>query len=85
MVPTVNWGNETTFDFCFDGIEEGSVVAVSTYMASEHGSRKDQKEWFMAGYDEMLWCICPEKSICCNAPFQEMQGDIVSVDYELSS
>ena len=34
VVPTVNWGNETTFDFCFAGIEKGSVVAVSTYMAS---------------------------------------------------
>ena len=34
VIPTVNWGNESTFDFCFEGIEKGSVVAVSTYMAS---------------------------------------------------
>ena len=44
VIPTVNWGDESTFDFCFDGIEKGSVVAVSTYMASEHDNRKDQKE-----------------------------------------
>ena len=49
VVPSVNWGDESTFDFCFDGIEKGSVVAVSTYMASEHDHRKDQKEWFLAG------------------------------------
>ena len=49
VIPTVNWGNESTFDFCFEGIEKGSVVAVSTYMASEHDNRGDQKEWFMAG------------------------------------
>lgn len=42
VIPTVNWGDESTFDFCFDGIEKGSVVAVSTYMASEHDHRKDQ-------------------------------------------
>ena len=85
VVPTVNWGDESTFDFCFEGIEQGSVVAVSTYMASEHDNRCDQKEWFMAGYNEMLRRIEPEKIICYNTPFPEMQGDIVYVDYERSS
>lgn len=85
VVPTVNWGDESTFDFCFEGIERGSVVAVSTYMASEHGNRSDQKDWFMAGYNEMLRRIEPEKIICYNTPFPEMQGDIVHVDYERSS
>lgn len=85
VIPTVNWGDESTFDFCFEGIEKGSVVAVSTYMASEHGNRCDQKEWFMAGYNEMLRRIEPEKIICYNTPFPEMQGDIVYVDYERSS
>ena len=85
VVPSVNWGDESTYDFCFDGIEKGSVVAVSTYMASEHDHRKDQKEWFLAGYNEMLRRIEPEKIICYNTPFPEMQGDIVYVDYERSS
>ena len=85
VIPTVNWGDESTFDFCFEGIRKGSVVAVSTYMASEHGNRCDQKEWFMAGYNEMLRRIDPTKIICYNTPFPEMQGDIVYVDYERSS
>lgn len=85
VIPTVNWGNEESFDFCFEGIERGSTVAVSTYMASEHDNRKDQKDWFMAGYNELLRRIAPEKIICYNTPFPEMQGDVVHVDYELSS
>lgn len=85
VIPTVNWGDESTFDFCFDGVEKGSVVAVSTYMASEHGNRQDQKEWFMAGYNEMLRRIEPERIICYNTPFPEMQGNIIYVDYERSS
>ena len=85
VIPTVNWGGESTFDFCFDGIEKGSVVAVSTYMASEHDHRCDQKEWFMTGYNEMLRRIEPEKIICYNTPFPEMQGNIIYVDYERSS
>ena len=79
VIPTVNWGDESTFDFCFEGIEKGSVVAVSTYMASEHDNRCDQKEWFMAGYNEMLRRIDPEKIICYNTPFPEMQGNIIHV------
>lgn len=85
VIPTVNWGDESTFDFCFRGIEKGSTVVVSTYMASEHNNHSDQKEWFMAGYNEMLRRIAPEKIICYNTPFPEMEGDIVFVSYELSS
>ena len=47
VIPTVNWGLENTFDFCFNGIEKGSTVAVSTYMASAHGNRADQKDFFI--------------------------------------
>ncbi len=30
VIPTVSWGEKETFEFCFDGIEEGGIVAVST-------------------------------------------------------
>ena len=43
VVPTVNWGDESTFDFCFEGIEKGSVVAVSTYMASDTITAKTRR------------------------------------------
>ena len=78
-------GNENTFEFCFDGVEKGSTVAVSTYMVSELDNRQDQKEFFLKGYNEMLKRIELEKIICYNEPFPEMQGNIVFVDYELSS
>lgn len=39
----------------------------------------------MAGYNEMLRRIEPEKIICYNTPFPEMQGNIIYVDYERSS
>ena len=85
VIPTVSWGNENTFEFCFLGIPKGSTVAVSTYMVSEHDNRCDQKEFFMKGYREMLRRIEPERIICYNTPFPEMDGNIVFVDYELSS
>lgn len=85
VIPTVSWGNENTFDFCFLGIPKGSTIAVSTYMVSEHDNRCDQKDFFMKGYREMLRRIEPERIICYNTPFPEMEGNIVFVDYELSS
>jgi len=85
VVPTVNWGDEATFDFCFEGVAKGSAVAVSTYMASEHNNRSDQKEWFLKGYNEMLRRIEPEVIICYHVPFPELEGNIVHVDYDLSS
>ncbi|MBQ6818076.1 MAG: DUF4417 domain-containing protein [Clostridia bacterium] len=85
VIPTISWGDENTFDFCFLGIPKGSTVAVSTYMVSEHESRKDQKEFFLKGYNEMLRQIQPERIICYNTPFPEMEGNIIFADYELSS
>lgn len=85
VVPTVNWGLENSFGFCFNGIEKGSTVAVSTYMVSEHGNHCDQKDFFMKGYNEMLNRIEPELVICYHEPFPEMTGNILYVNYSLSS
>lgn len=85
VISTVSWGDEDTFGFCFEGIEKGSVVAVSTYMVSARNNHSDQKDFFLKGYNEMLRKIEPEKIICYNEPFPEMRGDIVFVDYDLSS
>lgn len=48
VIPTVAWGEPNTFWFCFDGIEKGSIVAVSTL-----GVRKE-KALFMQGYNELV-------------------------------
>lgn len=85
VVPTVNWGLENRFDFCFNGIEKGSAVAVSTYMVTAHDNHSDQKEFFLKGYNEMLKRIEPELIICYHYPFPEMRGNILFVDYDLSS
>ena len=42
-------------------------------------------EVFIKSYNRMLSEIEPEKIICYSKPFAEMTGDILYVDYELSS
>jgi hypothetical protein len=47
VIPTVTWADRMTHDFCFDAIEQGSVVAVSTLGFGGH-------EWmFMKGFARM--------------------------------
>ena len=75
VIPTVAWGEPNTFWFCFDGIEKGSTVAVSTLGV------RTEKTLFMQGYDEMLRKIKPSTIICYGKPFDEMKGEIIEVDY----
>lgn len=70
VIPTVSWGDERSFHFCFDGIEEGSIVAVCTYY------RENCEEEFMLGYNEMLKRIKPSIVICYDEPFKRMTGNI---------
>lgn len=71
VIPTVSWGDEKSFHFCFDGIEEGSIVAVCTYY------RENCEEEFMLGYNEMMKRIKPSFVICYDEPFKSMKGNIV--------
>ena len=85
VIPSVSWGDEDTFDYCFEGITKNSVVSVSTYMVSEHGRTPAQKDFFLKGYNELLRRIEPECILCYSDPFPEMEGNIITVDYEQSS
>ena len=78
VIPTVSWSTPSSFGYCFDGIEYGSVVAVGMIGC------KGNKLGFMRGYNAMMGKICPEVVICFGVPFPEMQGNIISVDYMLS-
>ena len=78
VIPNVSWGDSSTFEFCFDGIEEGSIVAVGTIGC------KRSKFAFMRGYNEMLKRIKPSVIICFGSPFAEMQGNIIPIDYNAS-
>ncbi len=70
VIPTVSWGDRNSFDFCFEGIEKGSTVAVCTYY------RENCEEEFMLGYNEMLKRIQPQAILCYDEPFDSMKGNV---------
>lgn len=75
VIPTICWGRPASYDFCFDGIEKNSTVAVGMI------GKKRSKRFFMLGYEEMLARIQPEHIIVYGRPFPEMKGHIIQVDY----
>lgn len=75
VIPTISWGLSQSFDFCFDGVEKHSIVAIGMI-----GCKKSRIN-FMRGYNAMLEKIQPEKIICFGTPFDEMEGNIINVDY----
>lgn len=52
VAPSVTWSDERSFEFCFAGIPENSVVAIST-----QGARDREK--FFAGFEEMIKTCTP--------------------------
>ncbi len=75
VIPSITWGMAGSFDFCFDGIERGSIVAIGMI-----GCKKTKRR-FMSGYEAMLKRIDPQAIICFGEPFEEMQGNLIVVDY----
>ena len=78
VIPAVNWGDERSFEFCFDGIEKGCTIAVSTL-----GSRK-QKQAFMRGFSEMCRRLEPKNVLCYYRPFEEMHqmAQVIEFPYD---
>lgn len=78
VIPTISWSDARSFEFCFDGVEQGSIVAIGMIGC------KQSKLNFMRGYNEMLKRIQPSKIICFGTPFPETQGNIIAIDYMAS-
>lgn len=56
VIPNVRWGDSRDFDYCFDGIERGSIVAVSN-----HGCWRDGRlrQGFLAGLPVLVERLQP--------------------------
>ena len=78
VLVTVTWGGPNSYDYCFDGIETGAIVAVGMIGC------KMNKKAFLHGYDAMIERLSPEAVICFGNPFPEMRGNLITVDYRSS-
>lgn len=60
VIPTLQWCMENSFDFAFDGIEEGGTVSVSTIGVKRE--EEASKIWF-AGMDEAMKVLKPKNIV----------------------
>lgn len=75
VYPTISWSDSRSYSFCFDGVEQNAVVAIGMIGC------KGNKLAFMRGYNAMLEKLSPSCIICFGKPFDEMEGNVVAVDY----
>lgn len=75
VIPTIGWGDKTTYDICFSGVEPGSMVIISTI-----GCQKNT-DIFIEGYHEMMKRINPPLVIVIGKIMDGMYGKILCFDY----
>ena len=79
VIPTISWSDKNSFEYCFNGVGVGSVVAVSNI-----GCRNEEyKCYFDAGFNEMINRIKPSQILFqCNKKYKEYykDGRIIFVD-----
>lgn len=56
VIPTLQWSDKRSYEFCFDGIEPGGVVSVSTIGVKKNPNQK--RVWY-DGMDEAMARINP--------------------------
>ena len=79
VIPVIGWIDKESFDWCFDGEPEDSIVAVSNVGL---GNRKDAKQIFREGYNEMLIRLQPRKVLMLTRNFEDYPGPIEYIRWE---
>jgi hypothetical protein len=61
VIPTLTWSEPETYDFCFDGIEQGGTVAISTLGIKQH---EENNSSFKQGLTAAIKAIKPKTILC---------------------
>ncbi|MBR1580161.1 MAG: DUF4417 domain-containing protein [Selenomonadaceae bacterium] len=77
-IPTVGWTTEEWDDLSFSGVERESVIVISTLGC------KRNPEYFMRGYNEMIYRLAPSLIIVYGDMHSEMTGRFINFKYKES-
>ena len=76
VIPTINWADENSFEWCFDAEPTNSIVAISTVGSM---NIKANKEGFYKGYEEMKKQLKPKKVLCYGTVPQEIKDEVQGI------
>lgn len=80
IIPNVRWGNRETYDFCFDGFEQNSVVAIGSHGLSK---KVEYKKLFLEGFIEMRKRLNPKKIIIYGAYSEKLLPKLFTQGVEI--
>ena len=73
VIPTVSWAEKETFDFCFDGLPENSVLSISTIGVKQD---KNAFEIWKAGTRELIKRKKPKALLVYGGEVEFDYGDV---------
>ena len=74
IIPNFSWGDERTYEFCFDGIEKHSIVAVGTHGTAK---RKLDRYYLEQAVDKLLENIEPRHIVIYGTIYDKL-ADMIS-------
>ena len=80
VIPTVLFGLEDSYDYCFDGLPKNSILAISN-VGDAQG--KENKKNFHKGYEEMLKRLNPSKIFFFTRNFETVPGNVEYIRWEI--
>jgi hypothetical protein len=78
VITTIGWSTPTSYDFCFEGVEKCSTVAVSSLGVLRN---KDSMTLFENGYNEMINQIDPQLIVFYGdyPTYKELDGNKIQI------
>lgn len=80
VIPDVIWGDESSYEFCFDGLPKHSTVAVSSVgvKSDSDWNGKNDNLW-LKGYNEMLNRLEPTTILYYGDRMEGMEGNVIQI------
>lgn len=74
VIPSVCWSDPGSYDFCFDGLPDGGTLAIATGHIA-----KDEREFFIMGFKEMLDRCNPDTVLVYGRGFKGELEELANV------
>lgn len=81
VIYCISWALEDTFEYCFDGIPENSIISIKS--CGEFVYKEVQQFW-MAGFIELCARLQPKQILCCNKMLPQAFEHIAQQNYNIN-
>lgn len=72
VIPTICWSDESSFDWCFEGVPRHSLISVSTI--GGFGNHENNKDAWLAGYERCLEVLEPSHILLFGKYYPEIRS-----------